>query len=363
MIGRIMISVCAVAVLGIFLMGQDCAAQCDPDPCAGIPNAVADSCHNPIPAGLCNPADYTCDCEGGFTWQDATNTCKDGLPFALPDTGQEVCYNNTTVIECPAAGQPFYGQDAQYVSNPMSYTDNGNGTVTDNVTGLMWQREDDDTPRTWDNAISYCEGLTLSGHTDWRLPNEYELQSIVDYGRYDPAIDTTAFPGTNYWYWSSSTCAHYTGSAWLVYFYHGAVYYGLKTDTNHVRCVRGESVPQSFTDNLDGTVTDNETGLIWQQEDDNQTRNWQSALAYCEGLSLGGHSDWRLPDVKELRSIVDNTRYTPAIDTTVFPGTNSGYYWSSSTGASPGYAWSVGFNLGDVYGSNKTLTYYVRCVR
>jgi len=117
--------------------------------------------------------------------------------------------------------------------------------------------------------------------------------------------------------------------------------------------------------NGDGPVTDNVTGLMWQQEDDNQPRAWEAALAYCEDLVLppGGHTDWRLPDAKELRSIVDNTRYSPAIDP-VFTGTNSAYYWSSSTYAYlTYYAWYVYFLDGSVYGGNKSTTYYVRCVR
>jgi len=288
----------------------------------------------------------------------------------LPDTGITECYDDAQAIECPAPGEPFYGQDAQYVTNPMSYTVSQDGlTVTDNVTGLTWQRQDDDTARTWANAISYCEGLTLSGNTDWRLPNEYELQSIVNYGRFDPSIDTTVFSGTNSdWYWSSSTSAHATGYAWGVSFWGGYDFECDKTFTRYARCVSGESIGRTFTDNLDGTVTDNVTGLVWQQEDDDQTRNWEGALAYCEDLDLAGHSDWRLPDVKELLSIVDNTRYNPAIDTTVFPGTDSSHYWSSSTFAIFDFQYSypafyVYFDYGSVDFTVKGVTILVRCVR
>jgi hypothetical protein len=161
----------------------------------------------------------------------------------VPDTGITECYDYTQVIECPAPGQPFYGQDAQYETNPMSFTVSPDGqTVTDNVTDLVWQREDDNTPRTWANAIWYCGALTLGGYANWRLPNEYELHSIVDYGRYNPAIDTTVFPGTiPQEYWSSSTSANLTYYAWDVWFLNGYVdnYGGDKTtSTNYVRCVR-----------------------------------------------------------------------------------------------------------------------------
>jgi hypothetical protein len=259
----------------------------------------------------------------------------------------------------------------------MSYTVSPDGlTVTDNVTGLTWQRCSAGlsgancsvgaaVSQTWTNATTFCDGLDLADRTDWRLPSEYDLQGIVHYGRYEPSIDTAAFPGENsYPYWSSSTCAHFTGKAWGVHFADGEIYDYGKTGSNYVRCVRGESIARSFTDNLDGTVTDNATGLMWQQVDDNVLRNWEASLAYCEALDLGGHMDWRLPDVKELRSLVDNTRYNPTIDTALFSGTKAYYYWSSSTGAEYTYfAGYVAFAYGHVGYDLKTDTAYVRCVR
>ena len=296
------------------------------------------------------------------------NTCIVSYSIGpVPDTGIDECYDNADVIPCPSPGQPFYGQDAQYVTNPMSYTVSPDGlSVTDNVTGLMWQRMDDDTGRNWADALAYCEGLSFGGHTDWRLPNEYELQSIALYGNANLAIDPKIFLGAKMnWYWSSSTNAAQTNLAWWVTYGDGSVHQYSKANMYYVRCVRGESVARSFTGNLDGTVTDNATCLMWQREDDNQARNWESALAYCEDLNLGGHSDWRLPDVKEIRSIVDNMRYDPAIDPTAFPGTKIAGYWSSSTNASVNaFAWVVHFEDGGVYSAGlKTSIYYVRCVR
>lgn len=120
------------------------------------------------------------------------------------------------------------------------YTNNLNGTITDNVTGLMWQQSDDDITRTWEQAISYCEALSLGGHSDWRLPNVKELQSIIAYGYYSPSINTTAFPWTKaYFYWSSTTAAFYTSRAWYVFFENGTVDdHFNKTNTFYVRCVR-----------------------------------------------------------------------------------------------------------------------------
>ena len=128
--------------------------------------------------------------------------------------------------------------------------------------------------------------------------------------------------------------------------------------------INGIVMAADFTDNGDGTTTDNVTNLVWQQEDDNSTRTWESALTYCEGLSLAGKSDWRLPNIRELETIVDETRYSPAIDPTYFPNTNSSSYWSSTTSAHlTSHAWRVYFDDGRVGDGNKSSDYYVRCVR
>ena len=122
-------------------------------------------------------------------------------------------------------------------------------------------------------------------------------------------------------------------------------------------------IENQFVDNGNGTITDNATGLTWRQGTDG-TMNWQGALSFCEDLDYAGYTDWRLPDVKELRSIVDNSKVSPAINTTFFPGTQSSYYWTSTTYAgSTSYAWHVTFFNGYVYDSNKSSSNYVRCVR
>ncbi len=131
------------------------------------------------------------------------------------------------------------------------YTDNGNGTVTDSATGLVWQKcsngqnatscSGSASILTWSNAITYCNGLTLAGRT-WRLPNVNELRTIVDYTKSTaPTIDTTAFPSTqSNFYWSSSTYASYTNQAWWVNFNNGEVGSYYKADVSFsVRCVTG----------------------------------------------------------------------------------------------------------------------------
>ncbi|MCD6359901.1 MAG: DUF1566 domain-containing protein, partial [Armatimonadetes bacterium] len=145
----------------------------------------------------------------------------------LPDTGQTQSYTDV------------FGEDSDYTINSPSYTDNGDGTVTDNVTGLMWQQEDDDTTRTWDEACSYCDDLTLGGYSDWRLPSVMELICIVNYGTYNPSIDTTYFSGTNAaYYWSATAYALDSADAWCVGFNDGNADNVAHIDHDYVRCVR-----------------------------------------------------------------------------------------------------------------------------
>ncbi len=121
-----------------------------------------------------------------------------------------------------------------------------------------------------------------------------------------------------------------------------------------------------YVDNGDGTITDNSTGLMWQKAAPENKINWKEALAYCEALKLGGHTDWRLPTIKELRSIVDYAKYHPAIDKIVFPNTQSSFYWSGTTNASStdtDKAWSVNFNYGYDDDNNKSSDHHVRAVR
>ena len=121
--------------------------------------------------------------------------------------------------------------------------DNGDGTVTDTKTGLMWQQETVN-GKTWQGALDYAKTLALAGYDDWRIPNTDELQSIVDYSHYNPSIDTATFPGTvQSGYWSSTTYTGGGGDVWAVWFNYGYVSnYGSgnsKANAYAVRAVRG----------------------------------------------------------------------------------------------------------------------------
>ncbi len=118
-----------------------------------------------------------------------------------------------------------------------------------------------------------------------------------------------------------------------------------------------------FIINGDGTVTDTKTGLMWQQETAGPIP-WEAAMSYCKDLTLGGHTDWRDPNINELQSLVDYIRYNPAKDIAAFPGTKSSYDSSSATYvSSTAYAWCVDFHDGYVSDFHKSFGCYVRAVR
>ncbi len=327
------------------------------------------------------------------------NALRAAQPYTIVDTGQTKCYDNRNVIAPPKPGQPFYGQDAQFPAHPASDTLSADGlTVRDNVTGLTWQRS----PATdGDGALTPRDKLTLSqaralpaklnaakfgGFDDWRLPSIKELYSLfdargtdpsgpmdADTARLTPFIDTRFFkfaygdPRTgerviDSQYASSTKYVGHSvrnyGKLFGVNFADGRIKgYDLlmpgrgSEKTFFVICVRGNPAygRNDFHDNGDGTITDRATGLMWSRTDSGQGMNWQGALAWVQKKNAErflGHNDWRLPNVKELQSIVDYTRspdatYSPAIDpiftcTTITNGARQAdypYYWSGTTHA------------------------------
>ena len=318
------------------------------------------------------------------------------ITYPIVETGVSDFYNNSSIINAPSVGDSFYGQDATYTGNQTSYTDNGDGTVTDNVTGLMWQKN-------MGSKISYVDALvkvdtmTLGGYTDWRIPSIKELYSLALFtGRCfgDKAI--YKFVDTSYFdqpigdvslgereidaqVWSNTHYVDLIMTGDTAIFGYNFVDGRLKAypkyapatglpNTFYFRMVRGNTDYgiNNFSDNGDGTITDSATGLMWQKADDGNTYDWQDALSYAENLSLAGHTDWRLPNAKELQSIVDysrspNTTASPAINPLfsctpiVDPDGNSGqygYYWSSSPlqdGPAP-YSDAVYFCFGKAQG-------------
>ncbi len=127
---------------------------------------------------------------------------------------------------------------------------------------------------------------------------------------------------------------------------------------------RAGAPPGRYTvDSTNGTVLDNQTGLMWQQDSTAFAYAWRDAVAYCETLALGGHTDWRLPNLKELYTIVDLKTRNPSLDLSAFMS-HGGKTWSSSPcAASTTTVWYVDFYDGYVGNGLSTGTAYVRCVR
>ncbi|MBF0243553.1 MAG: DUF1566 domain-containing protein [Desulfamplus sp.] len=124
-----------------------------------------------------------------------------------------------------------------------------------------------------------------------------------------------------------------------------------------------DQVYAAYIDNGNGTVTDTTTKLMWQQATAPNKMNWQDAMKYCDELNLAGYSDWRLPNIDELKTLVDKN-FSTNIDTNYFKETFASIYWSSSTSSNgTSYAWGVNFNYGYDYGYAKSYNGYVRAVR
>jgi len=160
----------------------------------------------------------------------------------------------------PSAVQAACNASITATAPDSRYTDNGDSTVMDKVTGLMWKQCSEglstttvacDTGSvatyTWKGALQQAEILNngggFAGYTDWRLPNRNELASLVERQCYGPAINTNLFPNTvSSKYWSSSPYANSSRYAWYVFFYNG--YVGnvrnvFMPDVYNARLVRG----------------------------------------------------------------------------------------------------------------------------
>ncbi|MCP5088816.1 MAG: DUF1566 domain-containing protein [Rhodobacteraceae bacterium] len=255
----------------------------------------------------------------------------------IPDTGVTSSYSDKSKISAPSKGRAFFGQDGQYrISNP-SYVNNGDGTITDKVTGLMWEKSMGG-KMTLKEAQRKANQSNLGGHGDWRIPTITELYSLIQFtGKHGPNssklfIDKRFFDQPfgdrskgerpiDAQTWSSTI---YTGKVmnkksaiFGVNFIDGRIKGYPQIDPRsrsakrmYFRLVRGNENygVNKFVSNKNGTVTDRATGLMWAKDDSKKGMDWKTALAYCEDMQLGGHSDWRLPNAKELQSIVDYSR-------------------------------------------------------
>ncbi len=300
------------------------------------------------------------------------------------------------------------------------FTDNGNGTVTDNLTSLIWLKNASCLcAQTWSGALTAANTLANnscsltdgSSAGDWRLPNLNELESLVDASRYWPPLPSGHPFGATVQslnYWSSTIYAANTSQAWYVSMDGGAVFYSASDPIGSSNCawpVRGGSaggkvgIPKTgvissygarddgalqagvawpimrFTDNGNGTVTDNLTGLIWLKDASCLgLQTWYGALAAANALGNNGCSlsdgsspgDWRLPNRSELKSLLDVSRSNPALPLGhPFINVVAGSYWTSTSHArfAGTTAWDITLYDGVVSGHGLANTWYVWPVR
>jgi hypothetical protein len=259
--------------------------------------------------------------------------------------------------------------------------------VAGGSTGLLWQKcsagqdpltcSGTPTGYTWSQGNSYCQGLTLDGKT-WRLPSFIEMQLLGENRTTQPSIDTSIFPNSqNARYWSSNVNSLDSNYARFIDNSNVLSFNIDKSNTYYVRCVSGNSISfQSFTDNGNSTISESTTGLVWQKCTAGQSTNscsgsaslylWSNAISYCENLSLGNRTDWRLPNKNELLSIIDYSKpSTPRINLNYFPNSQNTLYFSSSTFVleSGDRIYWASLETGDFgVGYKSSGNAYVRCV-
>ncbi len=357
--------------------------------------------------------------------ESQAETTPSSINYSSPivTTGQTSTYDIDGDIVDTSTG--LYGQDGDYQNLDFAFTVNGDGTTFDENTGLTWVTIPTDGKMTWDEAVEYCENLTLGGYDDWRLPTAEELFSISDFETGWPYLDTETFgfdtsesatggspqggapqgngpqdsspqgetPQSNINETSDAQNAQFNietppsstsdgniskeeGQYWSADYNLvegderlGNIAFGVNHLTGHikaypsnskqmgkyVRAVRGDVYgEEDYTNNQDGTITDNASGLMWLEVDLGVAVDWEQALSLAENSTLAGYDDWRLPDVKELQSIVSYDGSYPAINQEYFSCTelseNENYYYWTGTSAyfsemAPEYdsAWYVAF--------------------
>jgi len=354
--------------------------------------------------------------------------------YPIVDTGQTGFYNNTSEIAEPGPGDAFYGQDANFDGYQPSYTVSADGlTVLDNVTSLTWTQGADWTGDgvvnvsdkfTYADAQTYVDTLNAQnygGYDDWRAPTIKELYSLIDYRGTDPDPTATGSSGLvpfidadvfEFAYGDLSAGERIIDSQWVTStLYVSTVMGGTQAmfgvnfadgrikgypavggpggvdKTYYARFCRGNTDygTNNFTDNDDGTVTDSATGLTWSQDDSATGLNWEDALAWVQQMNdqnYLGHDDWRLPNAKELQSLVDYTRSpdttTSAAIDPIFNSTqitnaagqlDYPFYWSGTTflrfdgSASAAVYVAFGRGLGSMDGTNVIDVHGAGCQR
>ncbi|RYZ01896.1 MAG: DUF1566 domain-containing protein [Myxococcales bacterium] len=282
-----------------------------------------------------------------------------------PDSLTGVCSNGVALAVCPQVDGPLYGQDGTYRINVPTYAATMS-TLTDEVTGLVWQVLPPAQDLTLAEASTYCDELELAGQTDWRLPTRLEYVSLLDEGRGSGYALPAGMPfDATGVHWTASPSGVTPGLFFVVDDAEGTWNVVLDDTAESARCVRGAALT-GVLEAAAGVVTDTMTNLTWQASElDPAPRTWAEALAHCESSSFGGKDDWRLPSIKEIATLVDEAAAAAPVIAAPFGGAERRYW--SSTPAAPFLLAPAAFVLDTDFGISMTSsmgeTSAARCVR
>lgn len=352
----------------------------------------------------CQPLDAAED--GTLTGSDATGSgandwdsaatadvspepCKDVWPCAKwsvcdpsaqpPECG---CGPGTIAVQLSVGGNKEFScslREPVFGSLPLNRVQlvaSGKDTVLDKVTGLQWERSPNQTTLTASNAFNRCNELGVGGFNDWRLPTLVELMTLVDFTVANPAIDAKLFPGTKsakYWTATERPTAGRVSYKWAVDFGNGKPEFIDKTPTHLTRCTRtfqttGEPVAAAerfVVDSDSGVVVDKYTDLRWQRSFSPKLTGSTGCASFCAGLKTDG-GNWLAPDIRQLMTLVDYTRTSPATDPQPFPDVPIDSFWSTTQMVSDqDYSWAVSFGSGGLIPMthDHVVGSYCRCVK
>jgi quinol monooxygenase YgiN len=347
----------------------------------------------------------------------------------IQKTGQTLCFSASgQKINCKGTGQDAEFRRGATPTVPR-FTNNLDGTVTDRLTGLTWLQDADTFgPVSWEQALSNARNLASGYHGlsdgsvkgDWRLSNIRELLSLIDYGKAAPILpDGNHFTNVKAGiYWTSTTLAPAPLLSWMMTLGIGPTVFDVKTSpVNRMWPVRGqgrilktgqkqcwdslgnllatcqgtgqdgelqagtEPPNPRFTDNNDGTVTDNHTGLVWlKRTNPFGLRIWVEALELCNNLCSGSYGltdgsvpgDWRLPNIREAESVVDYGQFGPCLPNRgkdaqgndIFIDLRPSSYWTStSVTVAPTEAMFIIYGVGPTIFESKEHQFFVWPVR
>ena len=284
-------------------------------------------------------------------------------PTKIKKSGQTLSYDadGNLVTDGSIKDDGFYqaGEARDFILN--------SNVVTDSVSGIDWE----DTPHSssaevsYNKAKEYCSKLNLDSKDNWRVPTLKEFTQLINYAKRGPALDSE-FKYAKYGldsvgYWSSTKS---TFRWWISLLSGNDHFYITDNNKHYIKCVNdiNSNWKEANFTRKNGVVKDNNSKLSWQDSNIANSKSWTQAIEYCENLNLDGKSDWRLPNINELSSIVDYNSNSN-LDK-IFKYRSKDIYWSSTShAANASIAWAIDFDSGSNTYKDKSKKYSLRCVR